>query len=431
MPASPGVTTRIALVDVDSCFAACERVFHPDLEGRPLVVLSNNDGCVVARSAEAKQLGIPMGEPWFKLKTWAARHGVIARSSNYELYGSLSRRVMDILGDFSAHVEVYSIDEAFLILRGTPQAIAVTGRAIRARIRRELGLPVSVGIAATRTLAKLASRGAKRSPGLGGVASIDQYTAERLDEILEATPVGDLWGIGPRLDRRLAALNIATARELRAADPTQMRRRFNVNVARTILELRGTSCIEIEQRDVPRKGQVMFSRSFSTPVTTTTELHQVLSIYAQHVTRRLRAQATVAGSVYAFASTSWYVEPVHHISAVAAVTPRTDSPITVLSEASRMLLPRMVPGHRYVRAGICLSDLSPAGAQPMFDMFGPDSRGGQLGALVDRVNARVGRGAVGLGLAGMKAPPDWQMRRDLLSNRGTTHWSELATVTAA
>lgn len=174
----------------------------------------------------------------------------------------------------------------------------------------------------------------------------------------------------------------------------------------------------------------MFSRSFSTPVTTTTQLHQVLSIYAQNVTRRLRAQQTVAGSVWAFASTSWHREPVHHISGAAAVTPRTDSPITVLQHASRLLLPTMIPGQRYVRAGICLSDLAPAGAQPMFDMFAPDSRGGQLGALVDRVNAKIGRGAVGLGLAGLKTPPDWQMRRDLLSNRGTTHWAELATVTA-
>lgn len=430
MPASSGVTTRTMLVDVDSCFAACERVFHPELEGRPLVVLSNNDGCVVARSREAKALGIPMGEPWFKLRAWASRQGVVARSSNYELYGSLSRRVMDILGGFSARVEVYSIDEAFLTVRGTTDEITSVGREIRRRILHDLGLPVSVGIAPTRTLAKLASRGAKRSLGLGGVASIDHYQSAQLDAILEATPVADLWGIGHRLERRLAALSIVTARALRDSDPHQMRRRFNVNVARTVLELQGIPCIEVEQRDVPRKGQIMFSRSFSTPVTTTTQLHQVLSIYAQHVTRRLRSQSTVAGSVWAFASTSWHVEPVHHISGAVAVTPRTDSPLTVLQAASRMLLPRMNPGQRYVRAGICLSDLAPAGAQPTFDMFAPDSRGGELGALVDRVNAKVGRGAVGLGLAGFKTPPDWQMRRDLLSNRGTTHWAELATVTA-
>lgn len=429
MSPSPGVN-RIALVDVDSCFAACERVFHPDLERRPVVVLSNNDGCVVALSREAKALGIPMGEPWFKLKTWASRHGVVAKSSNYELYGSLSRRVMEILGDFSAQVEVYSIDEAFLALRGDPREITAAGRAIRARVNRDVGLPVSVGIAPSRTLAKLASRGAKRSPGLAGVAVTDHYSTQQWDQILEATPVGDLWGIGPRLTRRLAALSISNARELRDTNPAQMRRRFNVNVARTVLELQGVSCIEPGERDQPRTGQIMFSRSFSTPVTTTTDLHQVLSIYAQDVTRRLRAQATVAGSAWAFASTSWYIEPVHHIADTVSITPRTDSPITVLKAASRMLLPRMVPGHRYVRAGICLSDLAPAGAQPMLAPFDPDPRGGQMGALVDHVNAKVGRGAVGLGWAGMKAPPDWQMRREMLSNRGTTHWAELTTVHA-
>lgn len=430
MPASPRVTTRIALVDVDSCFAACERIFHPELEGRPLVVLSNNDGCVVARSAEAKALGIPMGEPWFKLKTWAHRHDVVARSSNYELYGSISRRIMEILSDYSATLEVYSIDEAFLTLRAPTPNIAATGRTIRNRIRHDLGIPVSVGIAPTRTLAKLATRGAKHSPDLRGVASLDQYTPTQLDTILEATPVEDLWGVGPRYTRRLTALNIKTAKQLRDADPKEMRHRFNVNLARTILELRGISCIEIEQRDLPRKGQIMFSRSFSTPVTTTTQLHQVLSIYAQNATRRLRNQKSETGAIHAFASTSYHTEPVHHISDSTGINPRTDSPLTILQAASRLLIPRMIPGHRYVRAGICLSDLAPAGTQPSFEMFSPDTKGAQLGALVDRINAQLGRDSLGLGLAGLKTPPDWQMRRDLLSNRGTTHWAELATVTA-
>ena len=430
MPSPPGVG-RVALVDVDSCFAACERVFHPALATVPLTVLSNNDGCVVARSREAKSLGVPMGEPWFKLRPWASRNGVVARSSNYELYGSLSRRLMQLLGGFSASVEVYSIDEAFLGFRAaTPPDLTEVGPTSRAQARHHIGLPVSVGIASTRTLAKLASRGAKHSPALGGVASLDDYPAAQVDAILEATAVEDLWGIGPRLTRRLSALGIENARQLRDSDPSAMRRRFNVNVARTILELRGVSCIEPGERDAPRTGQVMFSRSFSTPITTTRELHQVLSIYAQHVTRRLRGQQTVAGAVWAFASTSWYTEPVHHISDSTALTPRTDSPITVLQAASRMLLPRMTPGHRYVRAGICLSDLAPAGAQPMLEPFAADTRGGQLGALVDRINSRVGRGAVGLGYAGLKTPPDWQMRRDMLSNRATTHWAELATVYA-
>lgn len=423
--------TRIALVDVDSCYAACERVFHPDLVGRPVVVLSNNDGCIVARSAEAKALGVEMGAPWFKIRAQAERAGVIAKSSNYELYGSISARLMAILRTFSAQVEVYSIDEAFVTLHGRPAELAATGRAIRARILHDLGIPVSVGIARTKTLAKLASRGAKKSRGLGGVASLDHYTAAQVEAILAATPVGDLWGVGHRLENHFAGLNITTALELRNSDPKVMRKRFSVNVAHTILELRGTPCIEIGDRDAERTGQIMYSRSFSTPVTDPQQLHQVLSIYAQSVTRRLRGQGSTAGALWAHASTAaWYVEPVTHISGAARLDPPTDSPLTVLEAASQLLLPRWSPG-KYVRAGICLSEIAPAGAQPMLAPFEPDQRGGQLGALVDRVNAAVGRDAVGLGLAGMATPPDWQMRREMLSCRGTTHWAELAVVKAA
>lgn len=421
---------RIALVDMDSCFASCERIFHPDLEGRAVVVLSNNDGCVVAMSKEAKTLGIEMGVPWFKIRTWAQRNGVIARSSNYELYGSISARVMGLLGQIAATVEVYSIDEAFLHLHEEPAEIVQIGRHIRDQVRQCVGVPVSVGIAPTRTLAKLAARGAKRSPGRAGVASTDQYTPAQLEAILDATPVGDLWGVGPRLERRLAGMGITTALQLRAADPNIIRRKFSVVLARTVHELRGESCIEITHRDAERTGQLMFSRSFSTPVTTTSDLHQVLSIYAQNVTRRLRRQKTLAGAIWAFASTSWHTEPVHRISATAEIDPRTDSPVTVLQAVSERLLPQLVPGHRYVRAGISLSDLAPTTSQEMLPGFTPNRNGTELGALVDRVNAAVGRNTVGLGLAGIKTPPDWQMRRDMLSNRATTHWSELATVTA-
>ncbi|MFT8395934.1 translesion error-prone DNA polymerase V autoproteolytic subunit [Propionibacterium sp.] len=252
MPAPAAPLTRFALVDVDSCFCACERVFHPELEGRPLVVLSNNDGCVVARSREAKALGIQMGMPWFKIKSWAGHRGVVARSSNYELYGSLSGRIMAILRTFTPNVEVYSIDEAFLRLRGTGRGLVEEAQAIRARIRHNLGIPVSVGIAGTRTLAKLASHGAKHTPSLDGVASLDSYRPGQVDAILEATPVGELWGVGRRLAARLEALGVATACQLRDADPKAMRRRFSVNLERAILELRGVACIDIGDRDPGR-----------------------------------------------------------------------------------------------------------------------------------------------------------------------------------
>lgn len=430
MPAPHPPVNRIALVDVDSCYAACERIFHPDLEGRPIVVLSNNDGCVVARSREAKQLGIDMGVPWFKIKTWAERHGVVARSSNYELYGSVNARTNQILSHYSPHVEIYSIDEAFIRLHGTPAEITDTARAIRSRIHHDLGIPVSVGIGPTHTLAKLASHGAKHTPSLEGIASTDQYTPETMDKILNATPVADLWGVGRRLNKRLAGLGIHSARQLRDADPHTIRRHFNVNLSRTVLELRGVDCINIDDRDAHRTGQIMFSRSFSTPITDQTGMHQVLSIYAQQAARRLRGQRSLAGALWAFAATSWYTQPFHQISQATSLPAPTSDPAAIARAACDLLLNRILPGQRYIRAGISLSELTPDGAQPMLDPFQPDPRQALIGPIIDHINNTVGRNSVGLGYAGLATPPDWQMRRDHLSNRGTTNWTELTTVHA-
>ncbi|KAB1661535.1 Y-family DNA polymerase [Pseudoclavibacter sp. CFCC 13796] len=432
-PAGSRSTTggeRFALVDVNSCFAACERIFHPELEGRPVVVLSNNDGCVVARSAEAKAMGIPMGEPWFRMQVWAGKNGVVARSSNYELYGEISGRIMSMLRRFSDCVEVYSIDEAFVRLHGTTKQMTATAREMRHRIRHDIGVPVSVGIAPTRTLAKLASHGAKQNAALNGVASIDWYSAEQLDRILRATPASDIWGVGRRTSKRLAVLGIETAAALRDADVEQMRRRFSVRMAHTMLELRGQPCIDYDVQPGVRQ-QVMYSRSFSTPVTTVDEMHEVLTVYAQYVTRRLRAQNSVAGAVHAFASTAWASPPMHTASGAIEVMPRTDDPVTVAKRACALILPRMLEDRRYVRAGITLSDLRQPGEQQEFDLFDeqPETMH-HLGSMLDQVNDRLGGHAVGLGAAGLKAGPAWQMKREMLSPRATTRWDELATVVA-
>lgn len=430
MSASSTKVNRIALVDVDSCFASCERIFHPQLNGVPVVVLSNNDGCVVAMSREAKALGIEMGVPWFKIEAWAKKAGVVARSSNYELYGSISARIMRILRDYSATVDVYSIDEAFLHLYDTPEQLIRLGRRIRDRVLRDLGIPVSVGIASTRTLAKIASKGAKKSPGLQGVASFDAYTPERADRILASIPVGDVWGVGKRTEKKLTTMNISTALDLKGQDDRHMRRLFNVNMARTVLELQGTPCIDIDDRDATRKFNVTFSRSFSSPVTSPEKLRQVLSIYAQNVSHRLRTQGLEAGSLWAFAATSYHRPPFHSISDAAAIEPRSTNPTIIFRTAERLIIPKMIPGTRYVRAGISLGDLAPTGTSPMLSMFAPDDRANRLGDLVDAINTTTGTRSIGLGLAGLKNAPSWQMRRDLLSNRGTTHWNELMTVHA-
>lgn len=419
---------RFALVDVDSCFASCERVFHPDLYGRPVVVLSNNDGCVVAMSREAKALGITMGTPWFQIRALEQTKGVVARSSNYELYGSISARVMSLLRKFSPQVEVYSIDEAFVGLHGAPAQMAQTAAQMRSTIWRNLGIPVSVGVAPSRTLAKLASHGAKHTPRLQGVASWDFYTPTQQETILRSTPVSELWGVGRRLNQRLEALGITDAWQLRNSDPIFIRKKFGVTLQRTVFELRGIPCIDIGLRDAERKYQVRYSRSFSTPIHSLTELHQVLSIYAQNVTRRLRRQGSLAGLAWAFAATAWYKQPYSAISGALPLSPRTDDPVQVLDAVRSVLEPQFNPDAYYVRAGISLQDLAPGDQDNLLPIFAPDPRRYQVGQTIDRVNATLGEGSVGLGLAGFQSPPDWQMKREMLSNRGTTHWSELTVV---
>lgn len=287
-----------------------------------------------------------------------------------------------------------------------------------------------MGIGPTHTLAKLCSHGAKHTPSLHGIATTDAYTPGQLDQILHATPVADLWGVGRRLDKRLAAIGIHTARQLRDADPHAIGRRFNVNLARTVHELRGTNAITLGDRDAARTGQIMYSRSFSTPITDPHGMHQVLSIYAQNAARRLRHQHSLAGALWAFAATSWYTQPFHQISRATNLPTPTNDPATIIKTACNLLLDHMLPAQRYVRAGITLTELTPDAAQPMLDPFQPDPRQATIGPLIDHVNNTHGRHAIGLGLAGMTTPPDWQMRRNHLSNRGTTSWAELTPVHA-
>jgi DNA polymerase V len=282
---------RIALVDVNSFYVSCERAFDPKLEGIPVVVLSNNDGCVVARSNEAKALGIGMGEPWFKLAAQAREWGLVQRSSNYELYGDLSARVMQLMGRYAAWQEVYSIDESFLGLNGAPQELVSRGREIKDAVAGHTGLPVCVGIAPTKTLAKFANRIAKQNPHLGGVCNLDTMPVEDIERIMSRVPVTGIWGIAGRLGKRLNALGIFTIRDLKAADPVFMRSKFSVVLQRTIMELNGISCIQLETERADKK-QMIFSRSFSKPVTTIEDMHQVMSLYAQQAASGSRRRSS-------------------------------------------------------------------------------------------------------------------------------------------
>lgn len=283
-----------------------------------------------------------------------------------------------------------------------------------------------MGIAKTKTLAKLANRGAKDHAHLDGVCNLDGYSPDRLDTILARTPVGKLWGVGPRYEKKLQGKAIHSARDLRDADPRLIRKRHSVVLQRTVYELRGQSCIPFEP-DREAKDQIMFSRSFSHPVTTVEGMEQVLAMYAQRASVRLRRQGSVAGVMQAWAATSGFAEaPYEAPSSVVRFSPPTDDPISLVGAARQTLNIRA--GANYVRAGILLTDITPRGSHGLLEPFDAsfDQRG--VGRALDQVSAKFGTGTVGLGVAGIKMPPGWSMKRDMLSLRATTHWDELATV---
>ncbi len=421
---------RIALVDANSFYVSCERVFNPKLEGRPVVVLSNNDGCVVSRSNEAKALGIGMGTPWFQLAAQAPAWGLVARSSNYELYGDLSSRVMDTLAKFSAWQEVYSIDESFLGVSGSREELDRLSREMRATVLQRVGVPVSVGIAKTKTLAKLANHGAKRKASLAGVCDWESYSPERQTTILQSLPVNEIWGVARRTQKRLAALNIHTIEELRASDPNFIRKQFSVVLQRTVFELNGLACIPVAEERA-QKDQLIYSRMFGHPVRDLDEIHQALSVYAQRAATRLRKQGSVARVLTAYAATSRFGAGQYFAPSVTVALPNpTDDPVMFTKAVTQALVPRLEPGHDYARAGIFLTGIEPKHSHVYLDGLTTVAADRDLGGLLDQVSKRFGVAAAGFGLAGLAHGPSWQMRRDRLSPRATTQWQELATAYA-
>lgn len=270
----------IALVDCNNFYVSCERMFNPRLEGKPVVVLSNNDGVAVARSNEVKALGIKMGEPWFKMEKIARQHGIVALSSNYSLYGDLSARVMSILSTFSPRQEIYSIDECFLDLDGfDPYSLTAYGQTIRQAVKRNVGIPVCVGIADTKTLAKLANHCAKKGlAGSDGVCDFGQLDEQQRQTLFASLPVGEIWGVGRRITERLVAMNITTVEDLRAASLEMIRSQFSVVLVRTVNELNGIPCIELEDAGTPRQ-QIMVSRSFGATITGLEDLAESVAYF--------------------------------------------------------------------------------------------------------------------------------------------------------
>lgn len=421
---------RIALVDVNNFYASCEKAFAPALANTPLVVLSNNDGCVVARSPEAKALGIATGDPWFKLEAAAKTNGLQAVSSNYELYGDMSARVMELLGRFGHTQSVYSIDECFLGLDGTPEHLQQQALDIKEAVATHVGLPVCVGVAETRTLSKLANRIAKQNPHLGGVCSLDTFPPEHLEAIMSRVPVTGIWGVAGRLGKRLNAIGIFTIADLKAADPVMIRSKFSVVLQRTVLELNGTPCHEELAQPPPHK-QIIFSRSFAQKITTWKELTQVLSAYAQQAAIRLNEQHQSARIMTVFAGTSYFADGQTSFPSVTIKLPGpTRDPVILIRAAVDAFAGRMVEGLPYARAGIMLTGLEETGAAQMLDGFTSAHEDRDVSGLLGDVRNKFGKAAIGLGAAGLKTPAAWVMKRERQTPRYTTEWDELPLVQA-
>lgn len=434
--------TQIILADANSFFAACERVFDPKLRGKPVVVLSNNDGCVVARSAEAKPL-IPMGVPWYQVKETATENGVVARSSNYELYASLSARMMRVMSTFFEHQEVYSIDECFL--RSTKSLATITSmcHSMRSAVLRGVGIPVSVGIAPTKTLTKITNHWAKRNPKFKGVCAWESLDPSVRNDILEQTPVDDIWGVGRRLTHKLVARGIMTAKDLRDADPIAIRRKFSVLLQRTVLELRGTPCVEDASNalDGFRKQQILCSRMFSRPVVGRIEIKQALSVYVQNACRRLRRQGCLASCVGIFCGVSPYsktsAESSLHYVHTALESP-TDNPMVIMKAINEHLVDLVDPHTHYIRAGVILSDLTLESTYQTLEGFEAERDSHNIGEVLDAATMRFGQYSLGLGYGGIRGKgrkdhetgAEWSMRRQMLSPRCTTRWDEMAVVRA-
>lgn len=389
-----------ALVDCNNFYASCERLFRPDLRGRPIVVLSNNDGCVVARSAEAKALGIKMGTPLFKIGPTLTKHRVEIFSSNYTLYGDISGRVMSTLATMAPRMEVYSIDEAFLDLTGLAPNFDLLdhGRQIKQRTEDWTGIPVCVGIGPTKTLAKLANYAAKRYPATGGV--VDLTGVERQRRLMSITPVGEVWGIGHRLSARMQSSGIATALDLAQASPATIRRHYSVVVERTVRELNGTSCLELEDAPAAQQ-QIVCSRAFSARVTELGQLREAVREYSAKAAAKLRRGGQVAQTLTVSIQTSPFSgDPTYANSANIRLVQPTDDTRTITRSMLQQLDRLWRDGYRYSRAGVMLSELS-ARTVHQVDLFSaPAARPGredQLMELVDGINKKFGRGRVRFG----------------------------------
>ena len=440
-----------ALIDGNNFYVSCERVFDPALRGKPVVVLSNNDGCVISRSDEARQLGIRMGQPWFECRPWVQRDGLIGLSANFALYGDMSDRLMNLLARFAPRQDVYSIDECFLDLEGLDTDRLSWGQDLRSTVLHWLGLPCCIGIGPTLTLAKLANQIAKRAErghfgpahaDLARICDLSMLSEDRRTGLLAALAVGDVWGVGRKLQPRLEADGLNTVLDLSRADASRLGRQYSVRLERTVLELQGQRCIDLQTDPVPRQ-QILVSRSFGQPVTQTSDLLCAVATFTAQAAERLRQQQSLAGCLSVFiqprkrhAPSAWARSQTTRTT-VLLLRPTADT--SVLVQAAREGLERIVqPDTAYVRAGVQLLQLTPpqrlVQQQTELELDAATSdttrqRRAHLMMALDQMNQRFGRESLRWALTGLEADRRvWSGRRTQVSPGYTTRWSDLAEV---
>ncbi|MDP7154047.1 MAG: UMUC domain-containing protein DNA-repair protein, partial [Gammaproteobacteria bacterium] len=388
-----------ALVDCNSFYASCEQVFRPDLRGKPVVVLSNNDGFVVARSREAKALGIGDLQPFFKIKPLLKRNNVAIFSSNYPLYGDLSNRVMATLKNFSPHIEVYSIDEMFLSLHGMQNTMMQHGREIKHRLWDHVRMPVGVGIAPTKTLAKMANRTAKKIQKLNGVCILDQ--PYKWEWILRRVPVTAIWGVAGRMAARLARLNIESAWDLASANPRMVRRHSNICLERIIEELNGRPCLGLEESP-PAKKQIYCTRSFGKKAKALQPVSEAISLYAARAAEKLRAQKHLALAMHVFFHTSPFKPDFHSVSEIVKLPYPSDDTRLITALARDTATRLYSPGHEFLKAGVGLIEITDS-KHYQFDLLHPGQSepANRVMKVMDEINNTEGRGTLFLAAQGV------------------------------
>ncbi len=441
----------LALVDANNMYVSCERVFSPRLRGRPVVVLSSNDGACIARSNEAKALGVKMAQPWFQVRHLEKTQGLIAVSANFELYGDMSSRMMAIEARYAPRQEVYSIDESFLDFEGVRGDLVVLCRDMRAAIWREVGLPTCVGLGPTKTLAKFANHVAKeseRKPGayprrLAQICNVGAVGQAELEELFAATEVGNIWGVGRRITTKLNESGIRTVLDLVRSDAATLRKQFSVVLEKTLLELRGVSCMALDDEPAGRQ-QILVSRSFGKAVTSVDGIVEAVSEFAARAAEKLRQQGSMAGAVNVFFTTSPFrKDDRQHEANVTIPLVRPTADTRHLVGATAGAVHRLYrPGFNYAKAGVMLMDLQDAGAQQAeLDLFGdvepsspdaPSPGRAKLMAAMDTLNRRFGRDSVRVAsqtaVSNGAETRSWSVKQERRTPRYTTRWEEMPKV---